>query len=336
MAKRKKKVLPTRGKVKRVQQDAAVDKWTSGCTPLDCVLGGGWARGRIANIVGDKSTGKTLLAIEACVNFLRKYDNGRVVYVEAEAAFDATYAASLGLDLDRVQMVEDIDTVEGLQRLLEHLQAEDNNVPTLVVVDSLDALGDEAEKERDIAVAGWHLEKQKRLSTMFRKMTKVLSLRDVTVVIISQVRDNIGVTFGAKTKRSGGRALDFYCSQVIWLQHLGMVERTVKKVKRPVGVKIKAQCKKNKVGLPFRTAEFPIMFMYGIQDLDACITYLKSVHADGELPADVLKVNTQWHKVEGRTYRTALRTAAKRTRAVYRQVERDFLPAMKKYNSGKP
>src|SRR5258708_1816883 len=100
---------------------AAVDFIASGCKLLDCVIGGGWPLGRIVNIVGDRSTGKTLLAMEAMANFLTRYPKGKAYYRETEAAFDKEYAMALGIPMDRVDMEETPDTVEAVFEDLERI-----------------------------------------------------------------------------------------------------------------------------------------------------------------------------------------------------------------------
>ena len=253
----------------------------SGCALLDCVLGGGYAETRIINIVGDKSTGKTLLAIEACANFVEKYGkNARVYYNEVEAAFDRSYASSLGLPLASVDFCEGMQdfTADGL---FEHLSAVIESHKTdervLYIVDSLDALSDRDEMDRKIDEASYGAGKARKMSQLFRRLIKSLSSSNVTIIIVSQVRDNIGVAFGKNYSRSGGRALDFYASQVIYLAHKGYLKRTRKGIERAYGINVKAKCEKNKVGTPFRDCEFPIIFGFGIDDVAAGVEWLRSV-----------------------------------------------------------
>ena len=275
----------------------------SGCTLLDLILGGGWALGRISNVVGDKAVGKTLLAIEAAANFAAKYENGKVWYREAEAAFDKDYAAALGMPLDRVDFGKrKFDTVEDIFEDMESKidWAEDHKAPGLYIVDSLDALSDRKEMAREIGEQGYHLEKQKLMGVLFRKLIRRVDETNIHVMFISQVRDKIGVTFGDRHTRSGGKALDFYASQILFLSHIGQISKTVKGSKRVVGVNIKAKCKKNKVGLSFRNCEFPLMFGWGIDDATANINYLKA--AKQPIPdTDVdlrVSVRKHWRSVE--------------------------------------
>lgn len=262
------------------QHASAQHYFESGCTPLNCILGGGWRENRVINVVGDKSTGKTLLAIEAAANYRRKYPKAPIRYCEVEESFDRAYAESVGLPTDHIFFPNEkeirISTVEDLFRDLERVIAKGQR--SLYIVDSLDALSDEAEVARDVDEKSFGAAKAKRLSELFRKLNGKLAKANVTVMVISQVRDAIAVTFGKKHSRSGGRALDFYASQIVWLHHIGRLYATRSKVKRAYGVQIRAHAEKSKVGLPFRTADFPIYFNFGVEDVVACVQFLKSVH----------------------------------------------------------
>jgi recombination protein RecA len=281
----------------------------SGSKLLDLALGGGWAEDRISNIVGDKSTGKTLLAIEASANFALKYPKGLIKYREAEAAFLHDYAASLGMPIQRVDFGKDpLETVEDLFNDLETTITKATGkvrpYPTLYIVDSLDALSDREEMDNDISKGSYGAKKAKTLSQMFRRLTKPMASAHITLMIISQIRDKVGMTFGfgKTTTRSGGRALDFYSSQVAFLQYLGMINKTINKVKRPVAVDVRAKIEKNKVGLPFRDAQFQIRFGYGIEDQKSCREWLQKVGyklGPDVGPKELRRITErEWYKIE--------------------------------------
>ena len=247
----------------------------SGSTLLDCVLGGGWAEGRVANIVGDKSAGKTLLAIEACANFAKKHPAEHIAYRESEAAFDMDYAHSMGMPVG-VDWSEEVRTVEDMDKdLAKWLASKRSSEPNLYVLDSLDALSDDSELEREIGTASYGMAKAKAMSEMFRRRAAELRAKRCTLIIISQIRDKIGVTFGETKTRSGGRALDFYASQVVWLSEIQKIKRTVTGVDRIVGVHVRARNKKNKVGKPFRETDFTILFNYGVDDGSSMLDWIK-------------------------------------------------------------
>jgi protein RecA len=300
---------------------------SSGCTILDCVLGGGWALGRVCNLVGDRSTAKTALATEAVINFIRQFPDGSAFYRETEAAFDKGYAQSMGMPLDKVDFGNDEEpllTVEAFARDLDAFIERQTKAdkPGIYVLDSLDALSDEAEMEREVGEGTYGMQKAKALSILFRKTARKLERTNILLLVVSQVRENIGVSFGEKYKRSGGKALDFYSSQVIWLAHIKTLSRTINKVERPFGVIIKAKTKKNKVAMPFRECQFPFIFNYGTEDLQASIDWLKSTGRVIEL--DVNKLTDEEYRAE----QARLALLVKDTWA---EIEAKFAPVRSKY-----
>ena len=313
----------------------------SGCALLDCVLGGGWALKRVVNIVGDRSSGKTLLAIEACANFALKYPKGKIYYREAEAAFDEGYAEELGLPVKRVDFGKDgLDTNwDTIEDIFEDLDAklaecEKAKVAGLYIIDSLDALTSRAELDRKIDQGSYGLEKPKMMGKMFRQLTRRIKAANFCVIVISQVRDKIGVVFGEKHTRSGGKALDFYASQILWLSHLKTLTRTMGSVKRAVGVRIKAKCKKNKVSLPFRECEFEIAFGFGVNDTEASLEWLMEVKALDRLGLKAVDVDAyldKLDKLEGAELAAQRKAVHKAVVEAWQAVEGRFAPVRRKY-----
>jgi protein RecA len=265
---------------------------STGCALLDQVMGGGYVLGRMSNIIGDKSTGKTLLAIEAVVNFLRRYSDGYVRYSEAESAFDQKYAAAMGMPVDKVSwaVLETDDgaadrTVEWLSDDISRTIKQLEGRPGLYILDSLDALSDRAELKRDIDDSSYGAQKAKKLGEMFRRLVGEIEQSRLCLIIISQIRDKIGVTFGETKMRAGGRAMDFYATHCLWLAQVGSIKKTVNKIDRTVGIDIRAKCKKNKVGLPFRECDFPLLFGYGVDDVTASAEWLIEVGKEELLQA---------------------------------------------------
>ena len=312
---------------------------SSGCKTLDLALGGGWVRRRVANVVGDKSTGKTLLCIEASANFVASVPKALVRYRESESAFDPSYAAALGMPVDKVDFGDPLETVEDLFEDLDRI-VEGAKGPELVICDSLDALSDRGEMGRDMDKGSYGADKAKKMSQLFRRLVRKMEAKDVTLIIVSQVRDKIGVSFGRKTTRSGGRALDFYASQVLYLAHLGVLQRTVSNVKRPSGVIVRGKLDKNKVSLPFREAEFPILFGWGIDDMSACLNWLKEV---GGLPLAGFKKTLKDSEIRahsrafmdgpGDEYREELDRLHEIVSDKWYSIEKTLLPTRTKYGA---
>jgi recombination protein RecA len=306
----------------------------SGSTLLDLVLGGGWCEGRINNVIGDKSAGKTLHAIEASANFVIKYPKGKVRYRECESAFDEGYAAALGMPVDRVDFGTQFETVEDMFEDLTKVVEKDSKIPTLYIVDSLDALSDRSEMDRDMDEGTYGTAKAKLLSQLFRRLVREMANAQLTLMIISQVRSKIGVTFGEKTSRSGGRALDFYASQNLKLAQTGSISKTVSGQKMPYGIELKAKCTKNKVSLPYREAEYRMLFGYGIDDTTSCLEWMKSVGAlkDFKLPATEIEAYSKELR-EGPRDKYAREMAELRELVITKwyDMELRLLPARSKY-----
>lgn len=247
---------------------------SSGSRMLDLVLGGGWPAGRFVNIVGDRSSGKTLLAVEAVINFAKISTVDQVRYAESEAAFDVEYQRSLGLPVG-IDPVTNIETVEDFYSDLEKFLAKvDPKYPSLYVLDSLDALSDAAEMDREIDKGSFGAGKARKLSEMFRRIVKRVEQANCTLFIISQIRDKLNVSFGETKTRSGGRALDFYCSQIVWLAEKEKIRKSVYGAERVTGLWVRALTKKNKLAKPFREADLAILFGYGVHDGLSMIDWL--------------------------------------------------------------
>lgn len=312
---------------------------STGCKVLDCSIGGGYVLGRMANVIGDKSTAKTALATEALINFKQAYPEGKAAYRETEAAYDYEYASEMGLPVDEIDFGDEenpVDTVEkfynDLKTFIDQCQA--NEAPGIYVLDSFDALSDEEEMKREIDKGSYQMNKQKQIGVLFRKLTKRLEKSKVALIIISQVRENIGISFGEKYRRSGGKALDFYATQCLWLAHVKTLKRTVKKIERAYGISIKAKCKKNKIGFPFREADFDFIFGFGVDDIGASINFLKSSGRLDEINVKDTKVKEYLSNIENlddKQYRKERSKLSKAVVKVWNEIETNFLPKRRKY-----
>lgn len=269
--------------------------FSSGCQLLDLVLGGGWAIGRMSNLVGDNSTGKTLLAIEATANFLREFPQGKIWYHESEAAFDLGYARALGMPSDAITFVrQELKSSNKDSRLVEewfnYLKGtvvpyclKNKEHPSLYILDTQDALRSIREQDRKIEDGTYNQEKNLVLNRLYPEFADRLEELNVHLMIISQTRQNIGVSFGRKWRVTGDGALQFYSSQRVQLAEMGKVTKTVRGITNPYSLRIKANCFKNKVGLAYRTCEFPLYFGYGVDSNEASLRWLKEVNGLDDL-----------------------------------------------------
>ena len=262
----------------------------TGSTLLNLGHSGGWGRGRMVNIVGDTSSGKTLLAIEAAINFAELHGAENIRYNETEAAFDRDYAYSLGFPEGATFVGDDTDTGHGsviVEEMFEDIEkwlAAHPTGPSLYIVDSIDAMSDAQEMGNEELGKATMGRKAKMLSEFFRRMTKPLAKANCCLMLISQIREKVGVMFGDSQTRAGGHALDFYASQIVWLHELSPpIKRTVSEVERIVGIRVRFKNKKNKLGPAFAEGELSILFNYGVDDELSMVNWLKRNKYGGEL-----------------------------------------------------
>lgn len=353
--------IKEREEFQEIALTSKVEFFSTGSTLLNKALGGGWANPRVLNIVGDKSTGKTLLAIEGFANFSLKYAKVEyhMRYAEAESAFDDNFAKRLGFPPNVSRPKQQLDTIEDFEADLWNFLKKDG--PKFYILDSLDALTDSAEKAKFIKgveakakkaeaaevdddgesptkeKGSYGMAKAKRMSELFRLMVRECDKRQCTVGVISQIRDRVDVSFGETKTRSGGHALDFYASQVLWLADMGKIKRTLRDVEHVIGVDIEGYVKKLKVGTPFKKARFPILFNYGVDDESSMIEYLKKYKEVTLDEAKKLKAELSIARNKGdREYilKNLTPLLQEKVEKVWNEIERELMPKTQKYSGG--
>lgn len=264
------------------EERAPIESISTGSIALDAALGiGGLPRGRIVEIYGPESSGKTTVALHAIANAQK--NGGVAAFIDAEHALDPNYAQALGVNIDDL-LVSQPDTGEQALEIADMLIR--SGSVDVVVVDSVAALTPRAEIEGEMGDS--HVGLQARLmSQALRKLTGAVHNTKTTTIFINQLREKVGVFFGSPEITSGGKALKFYASVRLDIRRI----ETLKDSQNSVGNRVRVKVVKNKLAAPFRQAEFDIMFGEGISREGSLI--------DLAVEHEIVKKSGAWYTYEG-------------------------------------
>ncbi|MBM5791712.1 MAG: recombinase RecA [Cyanobacteria bacterium M_surface_10_m1_298] len=258
-----------------------IETTPTGALTLDLALGGGYPKGRVVEVYGPESSGKTTLTLHAIAEVQRR--GGVAAFVDAEHALDPVYAAALGVDIENL-LVSQPDTGEMALEIVDQLVR--SAAVDIVVVDSVAALTPRSEIEGemgDLAVGS----QARLMSQAMRKITGNIGKSGCTVIFLNQLRQKIGVTYGNPETTTGGNALKFYASVRLDIRRI----QTLKRGTEEYGIRAKVKVAKNKVAPPFRIAEFDILFGRGISTV-GCLLDLAEEHS-------VVVRKGAWYSYEG-------------------------------------
>ena len=273
-----------KGSIMKLGERAAVDvdAISSGSIKIDEALGiGGYPKGRIIEIYGPESSGKTTLALHAIAEVQKK--GGRAAYIDAENAIDPNYAKNLGVNIDELILSQPDSGEQGLQ-IAEMLIK--SGAIDIIVVDSVAALVPQAELDGEMGDAQVGLQ-ARMMSKAMRKLSGVMNRSECTAIFINQLREKVGIMFGNPETTPGGRALKFYASVRLDIRR----SEAIKNGTEIIGNKVNVKVVKNKVAPPFKTASIEIMYGEGIsyvaELLDLCVDH------------EIIKKSGAWFSYKG-------------------------------------
>jgi len=270
-----------------------VTGWIStGSTMLDLAISnkpdGGVAVGKITELNGLEGSGKSLIGSHLLASTQKQ--DGIAVYIDTESAVSQEFLRAIGVDTSKMLYVH-LETVEEvfetIETIVTKIRESDKDRLVTILVDSLAAASTKVEMDADFDQAGWATQKAIIISKAMRKITQMIARQKVALVFTNQLRQKLGVMFGDPWTTSGGKALPFHSSTRVRFRNIGQIKDGNKNT---IGIKIKGQVIKNRLGPPMRTAEFPLYFDTGIDDYGSWLTVMKE--------HKLIKIGGAWYTLQ--------------------------------------
>ena len=270
-----------------------VTDWIStGSTMLDIAISnkpdGGVAVGKITELNGLEGSGKSLIGSHLLASTQKK--DGIAVYIDTESAVSQEFLRAIGVDTNKMLYVH-LETVEEIfdtiETIVTKIRESDKDKLVTILVDSLAAASTKVEMDADFDKDGWATAKAIIISKAMRKITQMIARQNVALVFTNQLRQKLGVMFGDPWTTSGGKALPFHASTRVRFKNMGQIKDGNKTT---IGIKIKGQVIKNRLGPPMRTADFPLYFDKGIADFDSWLTVMKE--------HKLIKIGGAWYTLQ--------------------------------------
>ena len=270
-----------------------VTGWIStGSTMLDLAIAnrpnGGVAVGKITELNGLEGSGKSLIGSHLLSSTQKK--DGIAVYIDTESAVSQEFLRAIGVDTSKMLYVH-LETVEEIfdtiETIVTKIRESSKDKLVTILVDSLAAASTKVEMDADFDKDGWATAKAIIISKAMRKVTQMIARQKVALVFTNQLRQKLGVMFGDPWTTSGGKALPFHASTRVRFKNMGQIKDSKKNT---IGIKIKGQVIKNRLGPPMRTAEFPLFFDTGIADFDSWLTVMKE--------HNLIKIGGAWYTLQ--------------------------------------
>jgi recombination protein RecA len=302
-------------------QDREIDIIPTGSLALDIALGiGGIPRGRIIEIYGPESSGKSTLATHIVASAQKR--GGVAAYIDAEHALDASYVAKIGVNLDEL-LISQPDSGEEALIIVETLAR--SNAVDVIVIDSVAALVPKSELEGEIGDQFMGLQ-ARLMSQALRKLTSALAKSNTCAIFINQIRDKIGVVYGNPETTTGGRALKFYSSMRLEIRRTGGIKGVDSKgtENAEIGNRVKVKVSKNKMAPPFQVAEFDILFNEGISRTGSAI--------DMATELNIVDKKGAWFSYKGQRLgqgREAVREELRQNPALLEEIEKLIMQSYK-------